>query len=139
MIDKNIVRNLVEEWLQDKDYFLVDVEISPDNRIVVEIDHVDGVWIEDCVPKGFKQEFLRRISRAIGEMQYLCGDVEYKPLMRNGMKVDISDRHHILVQQEPVANILEIQTENENDRRKGLFSRLHNRCPWGCRLRLPDG
>ena len=49
MIDKNIVRNLVEEWLQDKDYFLVDVEISPDNRIVVEIDHVDGVWIEDCV------------------------------------------------------------------------------------------
>lgn len=49
MIDKNIVRNLVEEWLQDKDYFLVDVEINPDNRIVVEIDHVDGVWIEDCV------------------------------------------------------------------------------------------
>ena len=59
-----------------------------------------------------KQEFLRRISRAIGEMKYLCGDIEYKPLMRNGMKVDISDRHHILVQQEPVANILEIQTEN---------------------------
>ena len=49
MIDKNVVRNLVEEWLQDKEYFLVDVEISPDDRIVVEIDHADGVWIEDCV------------------------------------------------------------------------------------------
>ena len=49
MIDKNVVRNLVEEWLQDKGYFLVDVEISPDDRIVVEIDHADGVWIEDCV------------------------------------------------------------------------------------------
>ena len=49
MIDKNVVRNLVEEWLQDKEYFLVDVEISPDDRIVVEIDHADGVWIEDRV------------------------------------------------------------------------------------------
>lgn len=49
MIDKNVVRDLVEEWLKDKEYFLVDVEISPDDRIVVEIDHADGVWIEDCV------------------------------------------------------------------------------------------
>ena len=49
MIDKNVVRDLVEEWLKGKEYFLVDVEISPDDRIVVEIDHADGVWIEDCV------------------------------------------------------------------------------------------
>jgi len=49
MTDKQVVRNLVEEWLRDKEYFLVDVEISPDNRIVVEIDHADGVWIDDCV------------------------------------------------------------------------------------------
>jgi ribosome maturation factor RimP len=27
----------------------VDVTVSPDNRIVVEIDHAEGVWIEDCV------------------------------------------------------------------------------------------
>ena len=49
MIDKNVVRNLVEEWLKDKEYFLVDVEISQDDKIVVEIDHADGVWIDDCV------------------------------------------------------------------------------------------
>lgn len=49
MIDKNVVKSLVEEWLDGKDYFLVDVEISADNRIVVEIDHADGVWIDDCV------------------------------------------------------------------------------------------
>ncbi len=49
MIEKNIVENLVEEWLQGKDYFLVDVSVSPDDRIVVEIDHAEGVWIEDCV------------------------------------------------------------------------------------------
>ena len=49
MIDKNVVNKLVEEWLQDQEYFLVSIEISPDDRIVVEIDHADGVWIEDCV------------------------------------------------------------------------------------------
>lgn len=49
MTDKNIVKNLVDQWLEGKDYFLVDIEISNDNKIVVEIDHADGVWIEDCV------------------------------------------------------------------------------------------
>ncbi len=49
MIDKNVVKGIVEQWLEDKDYFLVDVEVSPDDKIVVEIDHADGVWIEDCV------------------------------------------------------------------------------------------
>lgn len=49
MIDKKIVEELVNQWLADKDYFLVDLEISHDDRIVVEIDHADGVWIEDCV------------------------------------------------------------------------------------------
>ena len=48
MIDKNVVKTLVEEWLQKGDYFLVDVTETADDRIVVEIDHADGVWIEDC-------------------------------------------------------------------------------------------
>lgn len=49
MIEKKTVKELVEKWLDGKEYFLVDIEISTDNRIVVEIDHADGVWIEDCV------------------------------------------------------------------------------------------
>ena len=48
MIDKNVVKKLVNEWLEDKDYFLVDVNVTPDDKIIVEIDHADGVWIEDC-------------------------------------------------------------------------------------------
>ena len=61
MIDKNVVKKFVEEWLQDKEYFLVSVEISPDNRIVVEIDHADGVWIEDCV--ALSRYIEERLSR----------------------------------------------------------------------------
>lgn len=49
MIDRDVVKNLVNEWLEDTEYFLVDIQISPDNKIVVEIDHADGVWIDDCV------------------------------------------------------------------------------------------
>lgn len=64
MIDKEIVTNLVSESLQDSDCFLVDVAVSPDNRIVVEIDNDEGVDIDECV----------RISRFIEE--HLDRDVE---------------------------------------------------------------
>ncbi|WP_315318827.1 ribosome assembly cofactor RimP [Prevotella aurantiaca] len=61
MIDKNVVKKLVDEWLEGKEYFLVDIQISPDSKIVVEIDHIDGVWIEDCVELSkFIEEHLSR-------------------------------------------------------------------------------
>ncbi|MBR5204010.1 MAG: ribosome assembly cofactor RimP [Bacteroidaceae bacterium] len=49
MIDRNVVSGIVNEWLEDKEYFLVDVSVTPDDKIVVEIDHAEGVWIDDCV------------------------------------------------------------------------------------------
>ena len=48
MIDRQKVVELANEWLADKEYFLVDVIITKDDKITVEIDHVEGVWIEDC-------------------------------------------------------------------------------------------
>lgn len=61
MINKDTVRSIVGEWLDGKEYFLVDIEISPDDRIVVEIDHADGVWIEDCVELSrFIEDHLSR-------------------------------------------------------------------------------
>ena len=49
MISKVKVTEIVNEWLVEKEYFLVDVTVSADNCVSVEIDHADGVWIEDCV------------------------------------------------------------------------------------------
>ena len=49
MIDRQKVVELAGEWLADKEYFLVDVIITKDDKITVEIDHAEGVWIEDCV------------------------------------------------------------------------------------------
>ena len=61
MIEKRKVTELVEKWLEGKDYFLVDVSIDPEAKIVVEIDHKDGVWIDDCVSLSrFIEENLSR-------------------------------------------------------------------------------
>ena len=61
MIYRNVVKSLAEEWLQGNEYFLVDVIMTPEDRIVVEIDHADGVWIEDCA------ELSRFLQEKLGE------------------------------------------------------------------------
>ena len=59
MINKETVKTFVEEWLQGGDYFLVDIIFGADDHIVIEIDHADGVWIEDCADLSrFLQEKL---------------------------------------------------------------------------------
>jgi len=61
MIEKAKVKALVDEWLDGKDYFLTDLTVTPDDCITVEIDHADGVWIEDCVQLSrFIEEHLSR-------------------------------------------------------------------------------
>ena len=48
MIDSKKIKALVDEWLDGKEYFFVDATVDKENKIVVEIDHKEGVWIEDC-------------------------------------------------------------------------------------------
>lgn len=49
MIDKNVVKQLVEEKLASSDTYLVAVDVQPDNLITVEIDNDEGVDIDTCV------------------------------------------------------------------------------------------
>ena len=71
MIERNAVKTVVEEWLSGNDYFLVDVTFTPDDRIVVEIDHADGVWIEDCAELSrFMQE---RLGDELGDYELEVG------------------------------------------------------------------
>ena len=61
MIAKDKVKDLVEQWLEGKEYFLTDITVSTDNCIAVEIDHADGVWIDDCVQLSrFIEDHLSR-------------------------------------------------------------------------------
>ena len=71
MINKEIVKTLTEEWLQGNEYFLVDINFAADDRIVIEIDHADGVWIEDCAALSrFLQE---RLGEELGEFELEVG------------------------------------------------------------------
>ena len=71
MITKETIKTLTEEWLQGNDYFLVDISFSADDRIVIEIDHADGVWIEDCAELSrFLQE---RLGDELGDYELEVG------------------------------------------------------------------
>lgn len=48
MIEKSVVKQLVEEQLASSENYLVDVIVRPDNSIVVEIDSDEAVDIDDC-------------------------------------------------------------------------------------------
>lgn len=49
MIEKKEIIDLVNGFLVNSECYLVDVSVAPDNLIVVEIDHDNGVAIDDCV------------------------------------------------------------------------------------------
>ena len=71
MITKETIKTLTEEWLHDNDYFLVDINFASDDRIVIEIDHADGVWIEDCAELSrFLQE---RLGDELGDYELEVG------------------------------------------------------------------
>lgn len=57
MIDKQELTDVITRSLDGSELFLVDVTVSADNRVVVEIDSAEGVDIDDCV----------KLSRAIRE------------------------------------------------------------------------
>ena len=48
MILKNTVEQAITDFLSQTDYYLVDLTITNDNRIAVEIDSFDGVSIDFC-------------------------------------------------------------------------------------------
>ena len=97
MIERNAVKTVVEEWLSGNDYFLVDVTFTPDDRIVVEIDHADGVWSEDCAELSrFMQE---RLGDELGDSELEVGSaglgqpckVEQQYLNHIGKDVEVLD------------------------------------------------
>lgn len=49
MIDKILIKGIVEEYLPKTGMFLVDINIRPGNIIVVEVDSREGVSIDNCI------------------------------------------------------------------------------------------
>ena len=49
MIEKIKVLEIVKEALEGTDKYLVNLKITPDNRIFVDIDGDNGITIDDCI------------------------------------------------------------------------------------------
>ena len=64
MILKDAVIEVVEDYIATKSYYLVDVKVTPDNRVSVEIDSFDGVSIEFCMElnKHIESKFDREVE-----------------------------------------------------------------------------
>ena len=59
MISKDTVKQIVESYITAKGYYLIDINVTKDNHISVEIDHFEGVSIDFCV------ELTREIESGI--------------------------------------------------------------------------
>lgn len=61
MILKDTVIQLVNSYISDSDYYLVDVNVSSDNGISVEIDAFEGVSLDYCIAlsKHIESQFDR--------------------------------------------------------------------------------
>lgn len=71
MISKDSVYQVVEQHLADTDYYLVDVKVTPDNRVLVEIDSFEGVTIEFCAE--LNRHIESQIDREIEDYELEVG------------------------------------------------------------------
>jgi len=49
MITEKTIRALIDEKLEGSENYLVDLTVSASNQIRVELDHLDGISIDECV------------------------------------------------------------------------------------------
>lgn len=59
MISKKIVENLVKQKIEGTDIYIVDINISPSNKIIIELDKPEGILIADCL------EISRHVERGL--------------------------------------------------------------------------
>lgn len=56
MIDKELVKQAVEQAIEGTDMFIVDITVSADNRVVVELDSMSAMDIDTCAAISRKVE-----------------------------------------------------------------------------------
>lgn len=49
MIEEKLIKEIVENYIAESAYFLVDVKVDKSNRILVEVDSLEDVSIDYCV------------------------------------------------------------------------------------------
>jgi len=135
MISKDTLYQVVEQFLSETDYFLVDIKVTPDNRVLVEIDSFEGVTIEFCAE--LNRHIESQIDREIEDYELEVGSAgltepfkvlkqyeknignEVETLTKAGMKYT-----GILTEVHPTEFVLEIEksVKPEGAKRKIIVS-----------------
>jgi ribosome maturation factor RimP len=71
MIEKSVVKEIVDDFLRDSNNYLVDIEVNPGNTIVVEIDNDQSVSIDDCI--ALTRFIESRLNRDIEDYELEVG------------------------------------------------------------------
>lgn len=64
MLDKNLVRESVEKAIEGTDIFIVDITVSPQNNVVVELDSPGNLDIDTCaaITRAIEKDFDRDVE-----------------------------------------------------------------------------
>lgn len=73
MIEKEFIKEVTDDFLQETTMFLVDVIVNPGNVIVVEIDSDEGVAIDDCI--ALSRYIESKLNRDEGDFELEVGSV----------------------------------------------------------------
>ena len=102
MIEKIKILELVNSALEGTDKFLVNLKITPDNRIFIDIDGDNGINIDDCIEVSRavehnldreEEDFELNVSSA-GADQPLKMPRQYRRHVGRELEVDTVDGEH---------------------------------------------
>ena len=95
MISKELVKEIVEDFLKDKDYALVDLQISKSNEIKVEIDSYSGVDIDVCAE--LNRYIEQRLDREKEDYELEVGSVSLTAPFKTKMQYEKNVGHEVEV------------------------------------------
>jgi ribosome maturation factor RimP len=96
MITAELIHSILEEILDDTDFFVVEVKVAPGNKIAVELDTHAGILISQCAQISRKIEQKLDRDQEDFELQVSSPGLEkplrhYKQYLKNiGRKVSVN-------------------------------------------------
>lgn len=95
MIQNEIVREIVEQYLEGKKYELIELRVSPKNEILVEIDAYDGVDVDFCAE--LNQYIQQNLDREVEDYELEVGSVSLTAPFKTKMQYEKNLGHDVEV------------------------------------------
>ena len=95
MIQKEKVSEIVEKYLEGKKYELIDVRVSGDNEIQVEIDAYEGVDVDFCAE--LNQYIQSQLDREVEDYELEVGSVSLTAPFKTKMQYEKNVGHDVEV------------------------------------------